>query len=182
MKKFNLLYVFMFLFVISALTHQSCTQGNSIKLLSGETFQWDSSTTVFIVLSTECPICQKYQGNFKGISYQGTKLYYVFPGNQNLSEVIAYANYDSLKNSSVVLDLDYELCKTLGADVTPQALIFKDKKLKYKGAIDDRFQELGASKRSSSINYVENALISLKNNDSKFQAETKSVGCFIEYP
>lgn len=182
MKKFNLSHIFIFLFAISVLAIESCTHKNDVKLLSGETFKWNNSTSVFIVLSNECPICQKYQGSFKKINYHGANVYYVFPGTQSLSEIKAYANYDSLGYASIVLDLDYELCKTLGADITPQALIFKDKQLLYKGAIDDRFQELGASKTSSSINYVENALISLKNNDRKFQAETKGVGCFIEYP
>jgi hypothetical protein len=56
----------------------------------------------------------------------------------------------------------------------------KDNQICYRGLIDDRFTTISALKPKASINYIENALNSLRKNEAIKIPYTKAVGCFIE--
>lgn len=148
--------------------------------LKGNICHIDSSLTVLYFLNTECPICQKYLGTFKQMNHPKAQVYYVFSGVQNKEAIHEMCAYDSISNAAVLLDEKYLLAKAFKAEITPEVIILKHMKTVYKGMIDDRFLSIGTSKSKSSVNYVENALISLNKNEAVKIPYTKAVGCFIE--
>jgi len=183
MKKFNPQIIFFHFLCLSVfLFASSCRQNIGFTTLSGEQIKLSDSTIVFVFLNVECPICQKYQGDFKSIHQLNDKIlvYYVFPGQQKKEDILRFCSYDSMTSKSIVSDSDFILSKSLGALITPQAIVLKNQKTVYAGKIDDRFLNLGASKPKAGINYVNNALFSLSRNEDVRIKQTEPVGCFIE--
>ncbi len=144
-----------------------------------------NKTAVIYFLNTECPICQKYQGSLKTIFTKFNdkfNFYYVFSGPITEKNILDFCDYDSIPYKNVIMDLQGFYAKSFGAKVTPQVIILsKDFKQLYSGKIDDRFESLGSFKPNASINYIENALISLLNHETIEISETEPVGCFIEH-
>src|SRR5438045_313702 len=95
--------------------------------------------TVIFFFNIDCPICRKYSGSFRPIIKEfgkESRFYFLFPGNQSDKAISAFCDYDSIPRECIVKDADFNICKTLGAEITPQVLIFKNKELKYSGKID----------------------------------------------
>jgi hypothetical protein len=183
MKKFNLQIIFLnVLYSCLILCWSSCQSPVDFTTLSGEKKVLDDSVAVLIFLNTDCPICAKYQGEFKNLNKQhpATPIYYVFCGQQEKKDILDFCSYDSIPASRVVRDTSCRLAKRLGAGITPQAVILKQGKTVYTGRIDDRFANIGSSRPKASINYINNALISLSGNGTVQIAHTEAVGCFIE--
>lgn len=178
MKRFNSQFGFFFILLSFALF--GCTNQPKVYLFDGSEFRMDDDLNVFIFLSPECPICQKYQGSWKSDFRNVDNVYYVFPGKFEDSLIKNYIDYDSIPKSNVIIDSDFVLCKKIGAKVTPQAIVMQGGKIQYHGLIDDRFMELGSSKPAASVNFVLNALNSLKNNEKVIVNHTEAVGCLIE--
>jgi hypothetical protein len=174
--------VILYLVCFSAISFAlfACNKTPSFQILSGDKVTLNSEICVFVFLNTECPICQKYQGTFKSMKLDYTHVFYVFPGVQDKELIKEMCLFDSINFKQVILDLDYRLTKELKANTTPEAIIIKDKKICYKGMIDDRFTSIGASKPIAGVNYIENALNSLQKNEAIKIPYTKAVGCFIE--
>ena len=177
MKKY-ILYVICL--IVVNFVFLACNKTSSFQILSGGKIELNSKLSTYIFLNTECPICQKYQGRFKSMKLDNTQVFYVFPGLQDKELIKEMCLFDSINFNKVILDIDYRLTKELKANTTPEAIIIKDKKICYKGMIDDRFTSIGASKPISSVNYIENALNSLQKNEAIKIPYTKAVGCFIE--
>ncbi|MDP2176509.1 MAG: redoxin domain-containing protein [Bacteroidota bacterium] len=150
--------------------------------MDNQSFVWTNGIHVFYFLNTECPICQKYQGQFKKAldSFENINVYYVFCGQQNLTEIEQFAQYDSIPYHQILLDKNYELAKTLKATVTPQVIVSMQTKILYSGKIDNRFETLGSYSQNPTINYLNNALISLRKNETIQEPYIQPVGCFIE--
>jgi hypothetical protein len=180
MKKFNPQIIF---FILSSLTLASCrTKPTDFVSLSGEFLPLNNSPTVLVFLNVECPICQKYQGEYSQIMKRHPESYFAFVlcGQQDLQAVKSFLAYDSIPLKLAYLDKDFRMAKTFKAKITPQAVIIKDHQTVYSGKLDDRFENLGSSKASASINYVDNALFSLAKNEKVKISHTEAVGCFIE--
>lgn len=159
-----------------------CQNAIDIKTMDNQSFVWTNGIHVFYFLNTECPICQKYQGQFKKAldSFENINVYYVFCGQQNLTEIEQFAQYDSIPYHQILLDKNYELAKTLKATVTPQVIVSMQTKILYSGKIDNRFETLGSYSQNPTINYLNNALISLRKNETIQEPYIQPVGCFIE--
>ncbi|HEY1046445.1 MAG TPA: hypothetical protein VGF79_08395 [Bacteroidia bacterium] len=151
-----------------------------IKSLSNFSFTPDVENGVFIFLSSDCPICKKYQGSFKTLQFKGRTVYFVFPGQQDMKEITQFAEYDEMKKDNVLLDNTFELTKYLLANVTPEVVLRHKGKTVYKGKIDNRFKSISSHITRADTNYLENALISLEKNGGKDIVNTQAVGCFIE--
>jgi len=167
-------------FIIINIAFSACTNVPSFQGLSGEKITLNSNLSVFIFLNTECPICQKYQGEFKSLKLGSTPAYYVFPGIQKKDLIKEMCAFDSINSKQVILDPDFRLTRQLKANTTPEAIIMKDNQICYRGLIDDRFTTISDSKAKASINYLENTLNSLRKNEAIKIPYTKAVGCFIE--
>ena len=109
-----------------------------------------------------------------------SKVYFVFPGAQNLDDLIQFANYDSIDKGKAFWDHDFKLTRYLNAQVTPEVILRHNGKTVYKGKIDNRFKSISSHITQADTNYLQNALISLEKNGGKDIVNTQAVGCFIE--
>ncbi len=160
----------------------ACNQGTeSSKLftLNGQELQDDTGTAVYVFLNTECPICQKYQGDLN-FERDSVSYFLVFSSAQDTAAIRAFIQYDSIPERRVIIDKSCKLASDLKAIVSPQAVVIANNKIVYSGLIDDRYKELGAGKANPSVNYIRNALNSLRKHERIQIPSTKAVGCFIE--
>lgn len=175
MKKFNLQFSFFCILIFFACNK---LQNEQVISFAGQQIDVDKGIKVFVFINTECPISQKYQGKFTQTIKANT--YWVFPGQQDTNEIKSFLKYDSLSPDRCILDVSYQLCKQIGATVTPEAIVTEDGKVKYSGKIDNRFKNLGSNEMEPDTNFVENALTSLRNHEPIEIKKNQAIGCFIE--
>ncbi|MBL7838385.1 MAG: hypothetical protein JNM67_12770 [Bacteroidetes bacterium] len=159
---------------------QACVRVPDTKSLSGQSVELSSGLKVLVFLNGECPVCRKYAGTFKPMLEEKIPILFVFPGNQDTTQIKHLMAYDSVPDSLIITDVNYDISRYFEANVTPQAILTINGKIKYSGKIDDRFEALGSSKPKASIDYIRNALNSLKNHETVEVPFTQAVGCLIE--
>ena len=145
----------------------------------------DNNVTVVVFIATDCPISQKYIPALNEIHkrYDGKMNFYsVIPGKVKIKSLKKFIQeYDI--TFTVTPDKKYDRVKALGASVTPQVFVFDRRDaLKYHGAIDNWFYELGGYRNKPTENYLIDAIESvLAEKDPKTES-TKALGCFIQIP
>jgi thiol-disulfide isomerase/thioredoxin len=152
------------------------------KLANGQPFEWSDSTSVFFFLNTECPLCNRLIGRFSFYQKQfpSVQFYYVFYDDHNSESRLSFLRSDSIIPSQLIIDSQLEIYKAFKPDVTPQVVVYQNKKVVYSGLLDDRFTELGVIQAKIYVDYLSNALNSLMKNEPIKDVQTKAVGCFIE--
>lgn len=178
MKKFNRIKNFILIVILAFV--QSCVTQPKVSALDGAAVQYDMGQKAFVFLNVECPISRKYAGSWKIFRRDSIDIYFVFPGEQDNFRIKKLMAYDSIPDHRVILDAKYLFTKHLNATVTPQAVVLDNGLLRYTGKIDDRFENLGSSKPKANVNFVLNAINSLKRNESIEVPNSKPVGCLIE--
>jgi len=136
------------------------------------------------VLSTDCPISQKYIKKIKTLSstYDDRVSFYFFlTKNTTNSEKVNFEK-DYEIDFKLKIDKKNKLLKLIGASVTPEAfLICRDSgKILFHGAIDNWFYSLGKKRSVITANYFEDALKQLLNNEKIRVPFAQPVGCYIE--
>lgn len=151
-----------------------------------ESVSSDSEVTVVVFLAVDCPISQKYIPTLNRIrekyKERGVRIHSIIPGKikkRDLKEFtknyrIAFAIEDDRK---------YESVKSLSANATPEVFVFdKARNLKYRGAIDNWFYELGEYRKEVTEDYLIDAIEALLSGEDPKIENTKALGCFIEVP
>ena len=182
------LLLLLFLFIDTGVKAQ--TQGPGIgkfemKTIEGKKYVLNDfeKLRVFIFLSPGCPLSQKYTLTLNELAKE-------FQDKAEFYGVFAETNpvlndYKDFKKKykirfTLFVDKEKKLVKTLTASVTPEAFVISKGKVVYHGAIDDWAIELGKTKKSSTINFVRNALICAIANKTPVPDYSKPIGCFID--
>jgi len=80
-------------------------------------------------------------------------------------------------NSYYTVDKNHQIADAMGAFTTPHIFVFdKDKKLAYKGAIDDNYKDAAGVE----ANYLKDAVSAIVKGEKANPAETKGNGCSIK--
>lgn len=142
-----------------------------------------AKTAVFLFTRTDCPISNRYapevrrlHGLFapKGISFW---LVYVDPA-QPLEKMQNHLReYDY--PFGALLDAKHELVKLAGARNTPEAAVFLDRRLVYRGRIDDRYSGPGKMRPAATTHDLQQVLESVATGKQVRFHETPAAGCFI---
>lgn len=145
----------------------------------------DVDFTVLLFLGTDCPISQKYMHRITELQKRfGDKVdfYAIMPKESTLGEINAFR--EEYKSSLLFLrDPEKKMIAYLGASVTPEVFLFNTNyELKYKGAVDNWFYELGKYRRVTSEHYLIDALNAVLIGNNPAIRETKAVGCIIQQP
>jgi thiol-disulfide isomerase/thioredoxin len=157
-------------------------QVNSQKLLRKDT--GPSDVTVIIFLAVDCPISQKYIPALNDIHEKyvdrGVKIHSVIPGKIKKNDIAKFKEeYGILFKVSA--DRRYDLVKTLAAEATPEVFVFdRQRKMKYRGAVDNWFYELGGHRKKATEDYLIDAIESLLAGREPQIGKTKALGCFIQ--
>jgi thiol-disulfide isomerase/thioredoxin len=150
-----------------------------------EQVKYETSLMAVVFLSPDCPISQKYMkklNDLKASYAEKVTFLAAVPGNVSKSQIKDFKKeYDS--QLTFESDRDLILVKSLGAKVTPEIFLFDvDRKLVYRGAIDNWFYELGKNRREVTDFYFTDAVNATLRNEKPIVASTEAVGCFIQYP
>ncbi len=161
----------------------------SLENLNGEMvdFQMLKSrkATVFIALSPDCPLCQKYSLSFREIDSTFRKeniaVIGVFPGEDYSLEEMKNYVYDFEIPFECVLDPQMLFTKRLGAEVTPEVFVFgPDEKLVYSGAIDNWAVTVRKHRQVVNAFYLRDAVQSILDETQVKTKRVEPVGCLIQ--
>ncbi len=141
--------------------------------------------TVFVFLSTECPISQQYARRL-------TQLHHEFTG-QDITFIAVFPlrtdDYKTIGRFKTEYGLPFrthpdpqkKLARQLRAHVTPEAVVQTETgQIIYQGAIDDWFFALGKHRPAPTQHYLQDALRAFLANEPVLIQRTEAVGCLIE--
>lgn len=141
--------------------------------------------TVLAFLNTECPISQQYTRSLTML-YQhfkplGVRFVAVFPlRTDSLAVIQRFRNEFNLPFSGQP-DTGAQLTRRYSVRVTPEVVITQaNGQVRYQGAIDDWYVDLGKHRSKPTHNYLLEALNALLLNQLVMQPRTEAVGCLIE--
>jgi hypothetical protein len=160
----------------------SLTSSAQSKVLN---IQSEKEYRIIIFIGLECPISQKYMKKIEDLKNRFDKqvdFFAVVPENVSNKQI---NNFKKEYQSSMtfVLDKNLEIVSHLNAKVTPESfLINKSDEIRYRGAIDNWFYELGKYRLKTTENYLINAIESELNGQSPTISKTEAIGCFIQLP
>lgn len=142
--------------------------------------------TVLVFLAVDCPISQKYIPVLNAIQkkYENSPVHFegLVTGSVKARDVEKFSS-DYAIQFPLKTDKDFLCARQMSAEVTPEVFVLDDQcAIKYRGAIDNWFYDLGGYRKESTEDYLIDALDALlKGNDPKV-ANTKAIGCFIQAP
>ncbi|MDE0088134.1 MAG: redoxin domain-containing protein [Candidatus Poribacteria bacterium] len=137
---------------------------------------------VFMFLSTECPVAQRYTMRLKRMNAEFAEKHVTIVGvysneNDSVDDVKAYMTRAEFP-FPIVKDTDGGLARRLGATMTPQAhLIDSHGVLRYRGSIDDNRYETRIKHY-----YLKDALVAILDGKLVPVKETAAFGCTIHLP
>jgi hypothetical protein len=139
--------------------------------------------SVLIFFWHDCPICNSYIPEINRICATQTNFdFYVVQVDPDLTPSAAKnhaRDYDV--RPPVLLDPRHHLVKLAKATVTPEAVIFgMDKKVLYRGRIDDLYAALGKKRASATEHNLREALETISAGKRLKKKETKAIGCLIQ--
>ncbi len=144
------------------------------------------SITVLIFLAVDCPVSQKYipvlnsiQGRYKDLPVHFLGL---IPGSLKKRDMDRFADEYAIR-FPLKNDRDFICAREMAAEVTPEVFVLDDQcELKYRGAIDNWFYDLGSYRKESTEDYLTDAIDALLSGNGPAIARTKAVGCLIQHP
>lgn len=152
-----------------------------LKSLSGT-----SVVTAVVFLGIDCPISQKYIPTLNAInerySSQAVSVVGLVPGRIKKSDLTKFKKEYGIK-FKIAPDRKYQLVKFLSATTTPEVVVLdKQRNIKYRGAIDNWFYELGGYRREATQDYLIDAIKAVLSGHQPEVASSKALGCFIQIP
>lgn len=138
-------------------------------------------------MGEDCRICQFYSNELRSIhsdfNSEAINFIGLFPNRYSSEDGIAA--FKSKYDIPFILKREYYQTKTkkFGVSITPEVIIYdeKNKKLLYKGRIDDSYVRVGRRKRHVSSHDLREALTSIKEQKLIKNPETIAIGCFITF-
>jgi len=144
----------------------------------------NQAATVVLFMDPECPVTQKYGATLRKLyrEWQDKRVAVVavYPVVGIDSETITEFAQDYRYNFIHLPDPQHQLAKQLQANTTPEAFLLDSLgQVRYRGAIDNWFYELGRYRRVVTEHYVQNALTAYLQGDPIVVSKTEAVGCLI---
>jgi len=141
-------------------------------------------TEVYVFLSPHCPISNSCIPELNRLAAEyspdGIQFLGVIPG-----AVAASVNADDFQEKfsirfPVIIDHSHQIIGTLQATHTPQVIVRENSETVYSGRIDDRFVDLGKSRREATRHDLAEVLAQLSQGVSVTPHTTTPTGCLIE--
>lgn len=137
-----------------------------------------------MVFAPDCPLCNNYGAEFHRLQEKfesQADFYAILPGKfYSKQEVDSFVSLTGME-TTVINDLDWGLCKALGAIVTPEFFVVNECKVVYSGKMDDWAALIGVKRRKATEFYLQDALEATLADKKIEPKRTKPVGCILEY-
>lgn len=146
--------------------------------------QPESRLTAIIFLGIDCPISQRYLARIKAIESQyplpDLKILGIIPGKVKKHDLESFLASYEIK-FPLYIDKQHSITNYLHAEITPEALLFDSTgALKYQGAIDNWYYDLGHARQGATENYLIDAIDAILQGMEPSVKKTKAVGCIIQ--
>ena len=146
----------------------------------------DARVTAIVFLALDCPISQKYIPTLNRVHQaykdRAVRIQSVIPGKIKKRALRKFTSAYGIL-FGVKGDKKYAWARALTATTTPQVFVFdEDGRLKYQGAIDNWFYELGGYRKEPTENYLTDAIDALLAGGLPRVEKTRALGCFIQMP
>jgi hypothetical protein len=148
--------------------------------------------TVWIFVSTDCPICNGYQPELEAMRGRWQPRGVEFVGVYAELPVTAEEVADHVRRFGirfpVRIDADRSLRRRFGVRVVPEVVVTaggpgsatEPAAFLYRGRIDDRWPERGTRRPSATVHDLEDALSAIAGGRAPDVRETTAVGCVLE--
>ncbi len=143
-----------------------------------------AKAVVFIFTRSDCPISNRYAPELE-------RLYQKFRS-RNIDWWLVYIDPEESKQAirkhveeygyhlGVLLDPRHELVSMAKATTTPEAAVYVNGHMVYRGRIDNRYANVGTTRRVVTDHDVERVLRAVADGQTVTPATTRAVGCVIE--
>ncbi len=145
-----------------------------------------AQTKVYVIISKECPICQYMGKDLEKINNtygEQAELFLVFPfKNSNIKKASLYKSQFGLSNFKILMDVDQNISRKLGATVTPEAIVMiNNEEVIYRGRVNDGYQIAGRKKHNPSKRDLNEAIWNSLNSKPIAKPWPAAVGCYVTY-
>ncbi len=145
-----------------------------------------SRATVFVFISTTCPIANAYQPRLRELQKEfaghGIGFVQVVADPNATKEKLEQHRREYDIQSVLVLDQEQRLARALTAKVTPEAIVVDGRGyVRYRGRIDNQYATFGKKRPSPTVEDLKIVLDALIHNRVIETVETTAVGCRIQY-
>ncbi len=142
----------------------------------------NARASVFVFLSVECPVSNRYAGRIRNLAEQGTKngvsFFGVYPNPNESADAVAGSAKARGFRFPLVRTGAVRLARALGATTTPEAVVLDSRgRVRYRGRIDDN-DDAG---RVRSRDLAE-AIAAVRGGKPVKRPETRAWGCAIRWP
>jgi hypothetical protein len=140
--------------------------------------------TVFLFISTDCPISNRYAPDVRKLhdSYakDSVAFWLVYPNPADEASDIR----DHLKAFSypgtALRDVHHDLVKRAGATITPEAVVYDGRgRMTYRGRVDDRYSAVGIERAVATRHDLQDAIAATLAGSIAKPRLTQAVGCYI---
>jgi AhpC/TSA family len=142
-----------------------------------------AKATVFVFISTECPISNRYapevQRLSKSFASRGIRFQLIYPNPSDTPQMIRDHLRSFAYPMEALRDSEHVLARFVHATVTPQAVVLAGARVVYRGRIDDRYVDVGLERPQPTERDLENALTAVLAGRPVGRPATEPIGCFI---
>lgn len=143
----------------------------------------DRAPAVFIFTRTDCPISNRYAPEISRLhaafAPKGIKFWLVYVDPAQIAEAVRKHMAEYGYHMGALLDSRHELVSITHAEVTPEAIVYSDNHIVYRGRIDDRYLALGKARRTATRHDLEDVLRAIAEGRTVESRTTHAIGCFI---
>jgi hypothetical protein len=142
--------------------------------------------TVLFFLATHCPISNRYAPEIAALEARfaprGVDVWLVYPSaGESAASIGAHVREHRLP-ARALRDPKHVLVARAGATVTPEAVVFVDGRVVYRGRIDDRQVDFGVARPEPTTRDLAAVLDAVASGGAPPIAETTPIGCSIPSP
>ena len=148
--------------------------------------------TVWLFISTDCPICNNYQPELERLRARYTPLGVDFIGVYAEVPVSAVEVADHIRQFAIAypttVDVDHAIRKRFGVQFVPEVVVTAGGRgatvdplaFLYRGRIDDQYPERGSRRPSATTHDLNDALRDITQGNAPAARVTTPVGCVLE--
>lgn len=147
-------------------------------------FEPASEARVFVFVTTDCPIANRYapelERMYQEFTKRGVEFSLVYPNAADTVEKIIAHKTDYGLTARPLRDSKHTLARKVGVTVTPEAAVFDAAdKLVYCGRIDDWYVDFGKNRKQPTTHELRDAVDAVIAGEPVAAPRVKAVGCYI---
>jgi protein-disulfide isomerase len=144
-----------------------------------------NKVVALIFISSECPISNKMvpeiERLYKKFAKKDAGIWIVYPNASDTDKDIKEHRHEYHISTPFVRDPNRELVKKAGITVTPEAVVYNEKReMMYRGRINDQFLALGKGRPQPTQHDLEEAIEAVLAGGKPKMEKTEAVGCYLQ--